>query len=290
MVQEVESAQAEPEQEPQPLTMKALLEAGAHFGHPTRRWHPRMKPYIFTERNGIHIIDLQRTLNLLDQACSFVTELVAGGGTVLFVGTKKQAQESLVIEAQRCHMPYVNQRWLGGTLTNLNVIMSRIKYMKELEKQEEEGMFAVLPKKEALKLGEKLARLRKYLNGIREMEGLPNAIFVIDVVKERIAVAEARRMGVPVIGLVDTDADPDLVDHIIPGNDDAIRSIRLMCTRIADAILEGQRRFEEARAEAEAEAAAEAAEEAEAEIQEPEMQEEPQEPAEPFLLDEDETP
>ena len=290
MVQEVESAQAEPEQEPQPLTMKALLEAGAHFGHPTRRWHPRMKPYIFTERNGIHIIDLQRTLNLLDQACSFVTELVAGGGTVLFVGTKKQAQESLVIEAQRCHMPYVNQRWLGGTLTNLNVIMSRIKYMKELEKQEEEGMFAVLPKKEALKLGEKLARLRKYLNGIREMEGLPNAIFVIDVVKERIAVAEARRMGVPVIGLVDTDADPDLVDHIIPGNDDAIRSIRLMCTRIADAILEGQRRFEEARAEAEAEAAAEAAEEAEAEVQEPEMQEEPQEPAEPFLLDEDETP
>jgi len=290
MVQEVESAQAEPEQEPQPLTMKALLEAGAHFGHPTRRWHPRMKPYIFTERNGIHIIDLQRTLNLLDQACSFVTELVAGGGAVLFVGTKKQAQESLVIEAQRCHMPYVNQRWLGGTLTNLNVIMSRIKYMKELEKQEEEGMFAVLPKKEALKLGEKLARLRKYLNGIREMEGLPNAIFVIDVVKERIAVAEARRMGVPVIGLVDTDADPDLVDHIIPGNDDAIRSIRLMCTRIADAILEGQRRFEEARAEAEAEAAAEAAEEAEAEVQEPEVQEEPQEPAEPFLLDEDETP
>jgi len=287
MVQEVESAQAEPEQEPQPLTMKALLEAGAHFGHPTRRWHPRMKPYIFTERNGIHIIDLQRTLNLLDQACSFVTELVAGGGTVLFVGTKKQAQESLVIEAQRCHMPYVNQRWLGGTLTNLNVIMSRIKYMKELEKQEEEGMFAVLPKKEALKLGEKLARLRKYLNGIREMEGLPNAIFVIDVVKERIAVAEARRMGVPVIGLVDTDADPDLVDHIIPGNDDAIRSIRLMCSRIADAILEGQRRFEEARVEAEAEAAAEAAEEGE--VQGPEEQEEPQEPAEPFLLDEDET-
>jgi small subunit ribosomal protein S2 len=187
MVQEVESAQAEPEQEPQPLTMKALLEAGAHFGHPTRRWHPRMKPYIFTERNGIHIIDLQRTLNLLDQAYNFVTELVAGGGTVLFVGTKKQAQESLVIEAQRCHMPYVNQRWLGGTLTNLNIIMSRIEYMKELEKQEEEGMFTVLPKKEALKLGEKLARLRKYFNGIREMEGLPDAIFIIDVVKERIA-------------------------------------------------------------------------------------------------------
>lgn len=287
MVQEVESVQAGPEQEPQPLTMKALLEAGAHFGHPTRRWHPRMKPYIFTERNGIHIIDLQRTLNLLDQACSFVTELVAGEGTVLFVGTKKQAQESLVIEAQRCHMPYVNQRWLGGTLTNLNIIMSRIEYMKELEKQEEEGMFAVLPKKEALKLGEKLARLRKYFNGIREMEGLPDAIFVIDVVKERIAVAEAHRVGVPVIGLVDTDADPDLVDHIIPGNDDAIRSIRLMCTRIADAVLEGQRRLEEARAEAEAEAAAEAAEEAE--FQEPEEQEEPQEPAEPVLLDEDET-
>ncbi len=287
MVQEVESVQAGPEQEPQPLTMKALLEAGAHFGHPTRRWHPRMKPYIFTERNGIHIIDLQRTLNLLDQACSFVTELVAGEGTVLFVGTKKQAQESLVIEAQRCHMPYVNQRWLGGTLTNLNIIMSRIEYMKELEKQEEEGMFAVLPKKEALKLGEKLARLRKYFNGIREMEGLPDAIFVIDVVKERIAVAEAHRVGVPVIGLVDTDADPNLVDHIIPGNDDAIRSIRLMCTRIADAVLEGQRRLEEALAEAEAEAAAEAAEEAE--FQEPEEQEEPQEPAEPVLLDEDET-
>ena len=289
MVQEVESAQAGPEQGPQPLTMKALLEAGAHFGHPTRRWHPRMKPYIFTERNGIHIIDLQRTLNLLDQACNFVTELVAGGGTVLLVGTKKQAQESLVIEAQRCHMPYVNQRWLGGTLTNLNIIMSRIKYMKELEKQEEEGMFTVLPKKEALKLGEKLARLQKYFNGIREMEGLPDAIFVIDVVKERIAVAEARRVGVPVIGLVDTDADPNLVDHIIPGNDDAIRSIRLMCTRIADAVLEGQRRLEGARAGAEAEAAAEAAEEAEAEVQEPEEQEEPQEPAEPILLDEDET-
>ncbi len=284
MVQEVESVQATPE--PQALTMKALLEAGTHFGHPTRRWNPRMKSYIFTQRNGIHIIDLQQTLRLVERACNFVIELAAKGGTVLFVGTKKQAQESIAMEAQRCDMPYVNQRWLGGTFTNLITIQTRIAYMKDLEKQEEEGKFALLPKKEVLKLGEKMARLHKYFTGVRDMGGLPDALFIVDMVKEKIAVAEARRVGVPIIGLMDTDADPNLVDYVIPGNDDAIRSVRLMCVQIADACLEGRRRFEEAQAQAQAEAEAEAA----AEKEESEAaEEEPQDPVEPVSADEDVT-
>jgi small subunit ribosomal protein S2 len=284
MVQEVESVQAAPE--PQALTMKALLEAGTHFGHPTRRWNPRMKSYIFTQRNGIHIIDLQQTLRLVERACNFVIELAAKGGTVLFVGTKKQAQESIAMEAQRCDMPYVNQRWLGGTFTNLPTIQTRISYMKDLERQEEEGKFALLPKKEVLKLGEKMARLHKYFTGVRDMGGLPDALFVVDMVKERIAVAEARRVGVPIIGLMDTDADPGLVDYVIPGNDDAIRSVRLMCAQIADACLEGRRRFEEAQSQAQAEAEAEAAaEEEEAEA----AAEEPQDSVEPVSADEDVT-
>jgi small subunit ribosomal protein S2 len=284
MVQEVESVQAAPE--PQALTMKALLEAGTHFGHPTRRWNPRMKSYIFTQRNGIHIIDLQQTLRLVERACNFVIELTAKGGTVLFVGTKKQAQESIAMEAQRCDMPYVNQRWLGGTFTNLPTIQTRISYMKDLERQEEEGKFALLPKKEVLKLGEKMARLHKYFTGVRDMGGLPDALFVVDMVKERIAVAEARRVGVPIIGLMDTDADPGLVDYVIPGNDDAIRSVRLMCAQIADACLEGRRRFEEAQSQAQAEAEAEAAaEEEEAEA----AAEEPQDSVEPVSADEDVT-
>lgn len=257
MVQQTENQEAAA---PEPLTMKALLEAGVHFGHPTRRWNPRMKTYIFTQRNAIHIIDLQQTLTLLERACQFVTDLTAEGSTVLFVGTKKQAQESVAQEAQRCGMCYVNQRWLGGTLTNRATIRLRIEHMKELEEREQSGAFQVLPKKEALKLTERLQRLRKYFNGIRDLEGLPDALFIIDIVKEDIAVAEARRTGVPIIGLVDTDANPDLVDRLIPGNDDAIRSIRLMCTRIADAVIRGRQRYEAAQAEAEAAAQAEAAE------------------------------
>lgn len=287
MVQEVESVQATPE--PQALTMKALLEAGTHFGHPTRRWNPRMKSYIFTQRNGIHIIDLQQTLRLVERACTFVTELAAKGGTVLFVGTKKQAQESIAMEAQRCGMHYVNQRWLGGTFTNLLTIQSRIGYMKDLEKQEEEGKFALLPKKEVLKLGEKMARLHKYFTGVRDMGGLPDALFVVDMVKERIAVAEARRVGVPIIGLMDTDADPNMVDYVIPGNDDAIRSVRLMCVQIANACLEGRRRFEEAQVQAQAEAEAEAAAEEEESRAAAEAEEEPQDPVEPVSADEDVT-
>jgi small subunit ribosomal protein S2 len=245
-----------------------------------------MKSYIFTQRNGIHIIDLQQTLRLVERACNFVIELTAKGGTVLFVGTKKQAQESIAMEAQRCDMPYVNQRWLGGTFTNLPTIQTRISYMKDLERQEEEGKFALLPKKEVLKLGEKMARLHKYFTGVRDMGGLPDALFVVDMVKERIAVAEARRVGVPIIGLMDTDADPGLVDYVIPGNDDAIRSVRLMCAQIADACLEGRRRFEEAQSQAQAEAEAEAAaEEEEAEA----AAEEPQDSAETGPTDEDVT-
>ena len=249
MVQEVENHQPEPES--QALTMKGLLEAGTHFGHPTRRWHPRMKSYIFTQRNGIHIIDLQQTLGLIQKACGFVTEVVANGGLVLFVGTKKQAQESVAIEAQRCNMPYVNQRWLGGTLTNWQTIKGRIDYMKELDKQEEEGRLVKLPKKEALKQVEKRERLRKYLGGLRTLDRLPSALFVIDLVKEKIAVAEARRLGIPIIGLVDTDADPLLVDYPIPGNDDAIRSVRLMCAQIANACIEGRARYEAMQAQTE---------------------------------------
>ena len=221
------------------LTMKSLLEAGVHFGHQTRRWNPRMKPYIFTQRNGIHIIDLQKSLTFLVKAIKATTEIVAKGGDILFVGTKKQAQEVISTEATRCDMPYINQRWLGGTLTNFSIIRSRINYMLDLEKQKETGYWNQLTKKEALKLDEQLKRLQKYFGGIRNMKGMPGALFVIDICKESICVAEARKLGIPIISLVDTDCDPDLIDYPVPANDDAIRSIRLFASKTADAVLEG---------------------------------------------------
>ena len=221
------------------ITMKSLLEAGVHFGHQTRRWNPNMKRYIFTHRNGIHIIDLQKTLMMLGEACRATTQIVADGGDVLFVGTKKQAQEAVQNEAMRCGMPYVNQRWLGGALTNFQTIRSRISYMVELEEKKERGQFQGLTKKEGLKLDEELARLQKYFGGVRDIKSLPGALFVIDMEKENICVAETRRMGIPVVAVVDSNCDPLLVRFPIPGNDDAIRSIRLMAGRIADAVLEG---------------------------------------------------
>ncbi len=229
-------------QEEGTVTMKALLEAGVHFGHQTRRWNPRMKNYIFATRNGIHIIDLQQTLGLLEGACEFISELVASGRDALFVGTKRQAQETIVNEAQRCGAFYIDTRWLGGTFTNFATIQKRIDYLVQLEEQELKGQFSVLSKREAQKLEEKIVKLNRYLGGIKAMTKLPGFVFLIDIGKEKIAVAEAQRMGVPIVALVDTDADPDLVDHPIPGNDDAIRSIRLVTHKIADAVLEGMQR------------------------------------------------
>jgi small subunit ribosomal protein S2 len=251
--------------------MKSLLEAGVHFGHQTRRWNPRMKRYIFTQRNGIHIIDLQQTLGLMNEAYRAMIQVAAEGGNILFVGTKKQAQEVMQSEAERCGMWYINQRWLGGTLTNFQTIRTRINYMIELQQKRDQGYFRVLPKKEGLKLEEKLAKLEKYFLGIRNMTTLPQAMFIIDICKEDICVAEARRMGIPIFAIVDTDTNPDLVSHPIPGNDDAVRSIRLVTGRLASAILEGkaereamiaeQQALAEAAAQAEADAlAAEAGE------------------------------
>ena len=219
--------------------MKSLLEAGVHFGHQTRRWNPRMKRYIFTHRNGIHIIDLQKTLIMLEDACKSITRIVADGGDVLFVGTKKQAQDAIHSEAERCGMPYVNQRWLGGTLTNFQTIRSRIDYMIALEERKEKGELQKLTKKEGLKLDEQLARLHKYFGGIRDVRTLPGALFVIDIEREDICIAEVRRLGIPVAAVVDSNTDPELISFPIPGNDDAIRSIRLMSARMADAVLEG---------------------------------------------------
>ncbi|MHB1340228.1 MAG: 30S ribosomal protein S2 [Coriobacteriia bacterium] len=222
------------------VSMKALLEAGVHFGHQTRRWNPKMKPYIFTERNGIYILDLQRTLREIDQTYRFVRDISARGGNVLLIGTKKQAQESIASEAERAGMPYVNQRWLGGMLTNFVTIRKRIARMVELETMEENGSMAALPKKEALKLRAEHGKLKKNLQGIREMKDLPAAVFVVDTKRETIAIAEARRLKIPIIGLVDTNADPDEVDYVIPGNDDAIRSVNLIARIIADAAIEGR--------------------------------------------------
>ena len=227
---------------PAPITMKSLLEAGVHFGHQKRRWNPKMNRYIFAHRNGIHIIDLQKTLRMLDGVCEFVADVAAEGRKILMVGTKKQAQDTIVTEAQRANAFYVTTRWLGGTLTNFKTIQSRIDYMVQLETRREKGEFEFLPKKESLKLEYSIARLNRYLGGIKEMTEMPGALFVIDVGKESIAVAEARRVGVPVVALVDSDCDPDLVDYPIPGNDDAIRSIRLITSRVADAIIEGNNR------------------------------------------------
>lgn len=245
------------------VTMKLLLEAGVHFGHQTRRWNPKMKPYIFTERNGIHIIDLQQTVVRLSEACAFARDLVVAGKHVLFIGTKKQGQESIEAEATRCAMPYVNQRWLGGTLTNYRTIQTRVRRLKELEEQEAAGFLNRLPKKEATRLRDELARLTRLLGGIKGMGSLPAAVFVVDPHKERIAISEARRLEIPIIALVDTNCDPDEVDYPIPANDDAIRAIKLLCSKIADAVAEGQALREAAGAEkAAAEGEGEAGEEA----------------------------
>ncbi|KXG78127.1 30S ribosomal protein S2 [Fervidicola ferrireducens] len=222
------------------VSMKQLLEAGVHFGHQTRRWNPKMKEYIFTERNGIYIIDLQKTVKKLDEAYEYVKNLAAEGGKILFVGTKKQAQESIQEEAKRCEMFYVNQRWLGGMLTNFKTIKKRIERLKELERMEEEGLFEVLPKKEVLNLKKEKERLEKYLGGIKNMTSLPDALFIVDPRKEKIAVSEARKLKIPIIAIVDTNCDPDEVDYVIPGNDDAIRAVKLITEKIADAVLEGK--------------------------------------------------
>jgi small subunit ribosomal protein S2 len=222
------------------ISMKQLLEAGVHFGHQTRRWNPKMAPYIFTERNGIYIIDLQKTVKKVEEAYSFVRELAADNKTLLFVGTKKQAQEAVRDEAQRCEMFYVNERWLGGMLTNFPTIQRRISRLRELESMEEKGMFEVLPKKEVIALRHEQERLQKFLGGIKNMNKLPGALFIIDPRKERIAVAEARKLGIPIVAIVDTNCDPDEIDYIIPGNDDAIRAVKLLTGKIADAVLEGK--------------------------------------------------
>ena len=222
------------------ISMKALLETGVHFGHRTQKWHPKMKPYIFTERNGIHIIDLQQTVAALEQAYNLVRDTASGGEMVLFVGTKRQAQESIQKEAERCGMPYINQRWLGGTLTNWKTIKARIDELKRLEEGQATGKFEHLTKKEELIIGRKVIRLQNRLGGIREMPKLPTVIFVVDVHREETAVREANILGIPVIGLVDTNCDPSGIDLVIPGNDDAIRAIKLLTARLADAALEGQ--------------------------------------------------
>lgn len=219
--------------------MKALLEAGVHFGHQTRRWNPKMRKFIFTERNGIHILDLQQTVGLLEDACTYVRDLVAEGGTVLFVGTKRQAQEAIESEARRCGMPFVTTRWLGGTMTNFQTIQARIDYLVRLEDARARGEFESLPKKERLGKEEEIVRLNRYLGGIKEMTKLPSAVYIVDTTKEDIAVAEALRMGTPIVSLVDTNCNPDVIDFPIPSNDDAIRAIKLITSKMADAVLDG---------------------------------------------------
>lgn len=222
------------------ISMKGLLEAGVHFGHQTRRWNPKMAQYIFTERNGIYIIDLQKTVKKVEEAYDFMREVIANGGEVLFVGTKKQAQEAIESEAIRCNMHFINQRWLGGMLTNYKTIRKRIDRLHELGKMEEDGIFDVLPKKEVIKLKHEAERLEKFLGGIKNMNRVPDVLFVVDPRKERIAVKEAQILGIPVVGIVDTNCDPDEVDFVIPGNDDAIRAVKLLTETIANAVLEGK--------------------------------------------------
>lgn len=222
------------------ISMKQLLEAGVHFGHQTRRWNPKMAKYIFTERNGIYIIDLQKTVKKVEEAYRFTKEMAETGRPILFVGTKKQAQEAIKEEAERCGMFYVNERWLGGMLTNHKTIKTRIDKLRKLEKMEEEGVFNVLPKKEVIKLRAEKEKLEKYLNGIKDMPELPAAIFVVDPRKENIAIQEAHRLGIPVIGIVDTNCDPEQLDFAIPGNDDAIRAVKLITGAMATAIIEGR--------------------------------------------------
>ena len=225
-----------------PVTMKSLLEAGVHFGHQKRRWNPKMKQYIFSHRNGIHIIDLQKTLRMLDTAVEFMTEMVAQGNRVLMVGTKKQAQDSIIHEANRSGAFHITTRWLGGTLTNFKTIQSRIDYLVHLEQEQAKGEFARLTKRESLKLEDTIKRLNRHLSGIKEMTEMPGVLFIVDVGKEHIAVAEARKVGVPIVALVDSDCDPDQINYPIPGNDDAIRSIRLVTAKMAEAIIEGHNR------------------------------------------------
>ncbi len=228
------------------VSMKALLETGVHFGHRTRRWNPKMKPFIFTERNGIHIIDLQQTIQAIDQAYALIRDTVAQGGTVLFVGTKRQAQETIAQQAQRCGMPYVNQRWLGGTLTNWRTMRSRIEYLRDLEARRDAGEFERLPKKEALELNREIEALNERFGGLKEMRRLPDLLFIVDVRREETAVREANALNIPIIAMVDTNCDPDRIDLVIPANDDAIRAIKLIVSRMADAVLEGMNMRKEA--------------------------------------------
>lgn len=252
------------------ISMKSLLEAGVHFGHQTRRWNPKMQRYIFTERNGIYIIDLQKTVQKVEEAYNYVRDLVDDGGQILFVGTKKQAQEAIESQAKRCGMHYVNQRWLGGMLTNFETIRKRVDRLFELEAMEEDGTFDVLPKKEVIQLRHEADRLEKFLGGIKNMKKLPDAIYVVDPKKEKIAVHEARILGIPVVGIIDTNCDPDEIDYPIPGNDDAIRSVKLLTETMANAVIEANQGLEEEMTspeeapEAEADTDAEAAEEAQA--------------------------
>ena len=222
------------------ISMKQLLEAGVHFGHQTRRWNPKMAQFIFTERNGIYIIDLQKTVKKVEEAYNFARSVVENGEMILFVGTKKQAQDAIKEEAERCEMFYVSQRWLGGTMTNFKTIRSRVDRLRKIEQMENDGSFEALPKKEVLDLRQEKARLDKFLSGIRNMHKLPGAVFIVDPRKERIAVLEARKLGIPIIGIVDTNCDPDEIDYVIPGNDDAIRAVKLLAGKIADAVIEAK--------------------------------------------------
>ena len=227
------------------ISMKQLLEAGVHFRHQTRRWNPKMAPYIFTERNGIYIIDLQKTVRKVDEAYAFIRDVAMAGKSVLFVGTKKQAQESIESEAKRCNMYYVNNRWLGGMLTNFKTIQTRIKRLNDIDKMEATGQFDLLPKKEVIKLQHEREKLEANLGGIREMKKLPGALFVVDPRKEHIAIAEARTLGIPVVAIADTNCDPDEIDYVIPGNDDAIRAIKLIASVMANAVIEGKQGAQE---------------------------------------------
>ena len=222
------------------ISMKQLLEAGVHFGHQTRKWNPKMAPYIYTERNGIYIIDLQKTVGMVDDAYKAVSDVAANGGTVLFVGTKKQAQDAIAVEAERCGMYYVNERWLGGMLTNFKTIQSRIKRLKDIKAMEEDGTFEVLPKKEVIALRKELEKLQKNLGGIEEMKRLPDLIFVVDPKKEHICVTEAHALGIPLVGICDTNCDPEELDYVIPGNDDAIRAVKLIVSKMAEAVIEAK--------------------------------------------------
>ena len=238
------------------ITMKQLLEAGVHFGHQTRRWNPKMAPYIYTERNGIHIIDLQTSVGKVDEAYQAVSEIVSQGGTILFVGTKKQAQDAVKAEAERCGMYYVNERWLGGMLTNFKTIQSRIGRLKQIETMSTDGTFEVLPKKEVAKLQKEWDKLEKNLGGIKDMKHIPDAIFVVDPKKEHICIQEAQALGITLIGIGDTNCDPEELDFVIPGNDDAIRAVKLIVSKMADAVIEANQGASDVAADAEAESAA----------------------------------